>query len=177
MKFKTIVIAPPWPGPGACPAFKSKNAPDMVIPYTTQTGIQVAAMRIPEIAENESQLWIWATSRNIGDATLLAQLWGFQYRALFIWMKRLGMGRHVRHQCEFLLYCGRPGAKIVAPKECPVQVHTWPKPKRHSEKPAEAYAMIERLSEGPRIDIFARQKRPGFTPWGNQAPVEEAIKL
>jgi N6-adenosine-specific RNA methylase IME4 len=169
VKFKTIVIDPPWPGPVGCPAFKSHGAADMLIPYTTQTGVQVATMRIPKIAAPGSQLWIWATSRSLGDASLLMQLWGYSYRALFVWKKRLGMGRHVRHECEFLLWGGVAGALLVKPKDCPRQVHEWPKPKRHSEKPAEAYEFIRFLSEGPRIDIFARQRRPGFTPWGNES--------
>lgn len=168
-KYKTIVIDPPWPGPGVC--FRPHGTDESVIPYTTMTGIQVAALRIKEIAHPESQLWIWAPSRNLGDATLLIQLWGFDYRALFVWVKPLGMGRHCRHQCEFLLWGGRPGARLVEPRKCPPQIQEWPKPKRHSEKPPEAYELISELSDGPRIDIFARQARPGFTPWGNEAPV------
>jgi N6-adenosine-specific RNA methylase IME4 len=34
--------------------------------------------------------------------------------------------------------------------------------------------MIADLCPGPRIDIFARQHRPGFEPWGNEAPSEQA---
>ena len=172
-KYKTIVIDPPWPGPGSCPKMYQRFPSNGVIPYTTMTGIQVAALKIKELAEPDSQLWIWATSRNLGDATLLMQLWGFDYRALFVWVKTgggLGLGRHIRHQCEFLLWAARPGARLVDPRKCPRQIQEWPKPKRHSEKPAEAYALIAELSDGPRIDIFARQARPGFTPWGNEAP-------
>lgn len=171
MKYKTIVIDPPWPGPGACPRFGTHGEGQSVLPYTTMTGIQVAALRIKELSHPESQLWIWATSRNYGDSFLLMELWGFSYRGLFVWKKPLGMGRHVRHQCEFLLWGGRPGARLVESRKCPRQIQEWPRPKRHSEKPPEAYDMIRELSDGPRIDIFARQARPGFTPWGNEAPV------
>jgi N6-adenosine-specific RNA methylase IME4 len=31
--------------------------------------------------------------------------------------------------------------------------------------------MIAELCDGPRIDIFARQARPGFEAWGNEAPI------
>jgi N6-adenosine-specific RNA methylase IME4 len=173
-RYKTIVIDPPWPGPGAAPRFshsKKGRVPQSVIPYTTMTGVNIAALRIRDLAAPDSCLWIWATSRSIGDAMLLMELWGFTYRGLFIWMKPLGMGRHMRHQVEFLLWAGRPGARLVEPRKCPRQVHEWPRPKRHSEKPAEAYAMIADLCDGPRIDIFARQARPGFEAWGNEAPV------
>jgi N6-adenosine-specific RNA methylase IME4 len=173
-RYRTIVIDPPWPGPGEVPAFDARVSGPMklnLIPYSTMTGIQVAALNVPEIAADDGQLFIWATSRSVADAFLLAQLWAFKFRTLFIWEKPgLGLGRHARNQAEFLLWAGRRGAKLVEPKDCPHQIQRWPKPKRHSEKPAEAYELIRRLSDGPRLDIFARQRREGFEPWGNQVP-------
>ena len=173
-KYRTIVIDPPWPGPGATPAFDATVSGKMrlnLIPYSTMTGIQVAALKVPEIADDAAQIFIWATSRSVADAFLLAQLWSFKYRALFIWEKPgLGLGRHARTQADFLLWAGRCGARLVASKDCPNQIQRWPKPKRHSEKPSEAYDLIRRLSDGPRLDIFARQHREGFEPFGNQVP-------
>jgi N6-adenosine-specific RNA methylase IME4 len=174
-QFKTIVIDPPWTGPGGCQRFPhhGTNEPlkNVVLPYSSMTGVQISALRVRDLAHPAGQLWLWTTSRSVGDAFLLMQLWGFDYRALFTWVKPLGMGRHCRHQIEFLLWAARPGARLVEPRNCPRQIQTWPKPKRHSEKPPEAYDLIRELSDGPRIDIFARQARPGFTPWGNEAPM------
>jgi N6-adenosine-specific RNA methylase IME4 len=36
----------------------------------------------------------------------------------------------------------------------------------HSRKPDEAYERIERLAEGPYIELFARQQRPDWTLLG-----------
>lgn len=169
-RYKTIVIDPPWPGPGECPAFDGHRE-NRLIPYATMTGSQVAALRVPDLATPDSSLWIWATSRTVADAQLLMELWAFKFRALFVWLKPgLGMGRHCRHQCEFLLWSARRMAPLVDPRRCPRQVHQWPKPRRHSEKPTEAYDFIRGLSDAPRLDIFARQHRPGFAAWGNQLP-------
>lgn len=165
--YRTIVIDPPWTGPGAVPAF-NQDGP-YLMPYTTMTGVQVAALQIDDIATDDAQLWLWATTRSLGDAYLLLPAWSFKYRALFVWKKPLGLGRHVRHQCEFLLWGARKKAKLNDPKKTPKQLHEWPRPPRHSEKPAEAYEMIADLSDGPRLDIFARQTRPGFDAFGNQA--------
>jgi N6-adenosine-specific RNA methylase IME4 len=129
------------------------------------TGIQIASLRLPGAA-NGAQLFLWVPTRHAGDAFLLLQVWGFKYRGLFVWLKRLGLGRCIRHQVEFLLWGARPGAKLPPFAEVPVQVHEWKKPRRHSEKPAEAYALIASLSDAPRIDLFARQRRPGFEAWG-----------
>jgi N6-adenosine-specific RNA methylase IME4 len=165
--YKTIVIDPPWPGPDKARYVRGGGV--CVIPYQTMTGIQLAALRIQQMAAQGANLWLWATSRNCGDAFLLLQLWGFRYAGLHIWQKPPGLGCYMRHDAEFLLRGVTPGAPIRLPAPC--QTHHWPRPKRHSEKPAEAYAMIASLCPGPRIDIFARQARPGFTPWGNEAPM------
>jgi N6-adenosine-specific RNA methylase IME4 len=39
-------------------------------------------------------------------------------------------------------------------------------PREHSRKPDEAYEGIERLVEGPYIELFARQQRRGWTSLG-----------
>lgn len=172
--YRTIAIDPPWPGPGEVPAFNGGpgKAPGRIslIPYSTMTGLQIASLRIPDIATVDAQMFMWATSRGLGDAFPLLQSWGFRYRGLLIWQKPVGMGRHVRHDSEFVLWGARHGAPLVEPKNCPRQSHPWPRPKGHSRKPAEAYELFTALGEGPRIDIFARQARPGWERWGNEAP-------
>jgi hypothetical protein len=34
--------------------------------------------------------------------------------------------------------------------------------------PEKAYAVIERVSPGPRVEMFARTQRPGWAVWGNE---------
>ena len=166
-KYKTIVIDPPWPGPTEHRTCKGGGK--TLIPYQTMTGIQLASLRVGDIADDDAQLWLWATTRGIADAFSLMSLWGFGYAGMFIWKKQPNLGPWIRHDSEFLLRGVRRMAKIQLP--APQQTHEWPRPKRHSEKPAEAYAMIAEKSPGPRIDIFARQSRPGFEAWGNEAPL------
>ena len=166
-RYKTIVIDPPWPGPSEARSLKGGR--NVVIPYQTMTGIQIAALRIPDLAAEGASLWMWVPSRQMADAGLLIELWGFRYAGLHIWQKPPGLGLWMRHDAEFLLRGVLPGAAVKLP--APVQTHHWKRPRRHSEKPAEAYAMIAELCDGPRIDIFARQARPGFEAWGNEAPI------
>jgi len=48
--------------------------------------------------------------------------------------------------------------------------------KRHSEKPPEIRDRIVTLvGDIPRIELFAREKTPGWDVWGNE--VESDIKL
>lgn len=47
---------------------------------------------------------------------------------------------------------------------------------RHSEKPEEAAIRLERLfGDVPRVELFARKRRPGWEAWGNE--VEGSIQL
>jgi N6-adenosine-specific RNA methylase IME4 len=40
--------------------------------------------------------------------------------------------------------------------------------RKHSQKPDEVYEQIERMFEGPYIELFARQRRDGWEAWGNE---------
>jgi N6-adenosine-specific RNA methylase IME4 len=40
----------------------------------------------------------------------------------------------------------------------------------HSAKPEKMRQMIERVSAGPYLELFARRPAPGWDLWGNQAP-------
>lgn len=41
-------------------------------------------------------------------------------------------------------------------------------PTAHSVKPGSFYNMIRHWFAGPRLDVFARQVRPGFDGWGDE---------
>ena len=42
--------------------------------------------------------------------------------------------------------------------------------REHSEKPELFQDLIERMSPGPRLELFARRQRLGWTVWGNEVP-------
>ena len=46
----------------------------------------------------------------------------------------------------------------------------------HSHKPEEQYAIIERCSPGPYLELFARRKRPGWHSWGNEVECDVRIE-
>ncbi len=45
----------------------------------------------------------------------------------------------------------------------------------HSVKPEEQYAIIERCSPGPYLELFARRRRPGWSVWGNEVDCDVAL--
>jgi N6-adenosine-specific RNA methylase IME4 len=40
--------------------------------------------------------------------------------------------------------------------------------REHSRKPDEFYARVEAFCDGPRLDLFGRQSRPGWTVYGDE---------
>ena len=40
--------------------------------------------------------------------------------------------------------------------------------REHSRKPDEFYARVQHYCAGPYVELFARQRRPGWSCWGNQ---------
>ena len=47
----------------------------------------------------------------------------------------------------------------------------------HSKKPFKMYEMIEKVSYAPFFELFAREKRDGWTVWGNEVSSEFQKKL
>jgi N6-adenosine-specific RNA methylase IME4 len=45
----------------------------------------------------------------------------------------------------------------------------------HSHKPEEQYAVIERVSPGPYLELFARRRQAGWDSWGNE--IESDIEI
>src|SRR3989304_4391963 len=93
-------------------------------------GRAVAALPTPEIAARDANLFLWAIARSIADAFLLVQLWGFSYRGLLVWRKPLGLGLAMRHECEFLLWGARSGARRPATGKAIRQIPHGPPPGR-----------------------------------------------
>ena len=80
------------------------------------------------------------------------------------------MGFFVRNRHELLLIGTRGDIPHPAPSARPDSVIEAPRG-QHSEKPVEAYELIERMyPELPKIELFARAAREGWAAWGNQAP-------
>ena len=75
------------------------------------------------------------------------------------------MGHTTRQNAEYVVL-GRRGK----PRRLCKDVHQLIiQPRReHSRKPDEFYARVERYCTGPYLELFARQRRPGWTAWGNE---------
>jgi N6-adenosine-specific RNA methylase IME4 len=138
--------------------------------YPTMDVEQICSLPVLEHATDDAILFLWATSPLLQDALAVMNAWDFDYRSSIVWVKpRTGMGHWVRVNHEFLLVGVRGKMPAPPPKARPSSIITAPVGP-HSAKPEESYRRIEEMYPRlPRLELFARRPRKGWTVWGNQA--------
>jgi N6-adenosine-specific RNA methylase IME4 len=135
---------------------------------------EIRALPVPAIVAPDSALALWVTGPHLLHGAALLQAWGYGFSTvLFAWMKTngdgslwAGTGYATRANAEYVLYGRRGKGLPVVARDVPMALLA---PRReHSRKPAEVLARLERLF-GPsvrRLELFARERRPGWEPWG-----------
>lgn len=157
-RYRTILADPPWP--------VNRTVRGAVEAYESMTWSEIAGLHVARLAEADSHLWMWATNSQLHAQIGVLEAWGFRYRAALTWIKpRFTLGQYLRHQTEHLLF-GTRG-------QLPIQFRsqgTWfyAPLQDHSHKPEEQYAIIERCSPGPYVELFARRPQPGWAVIGNE---------
>lgn len=147
--------------------------------YDTMTDDEILALDVKSLLKKTSVVFLWATGPRLDFAIRTLAAWGLHYRgAPFVWVKTSKAGipfgaRGVRPSIvkpttEFVLAGSltKSGRPMKLFDESVPQVVMAPLG-RHSEKPDEVQARIERLyPEASRIELFARRERPGWVSWG-----------
>lgn len=137
--------------------------------YPTMSLDELKDVPIPDIAADDSIIFMWATSPKLAEAMELIDFYGFQYKTSAVWEKdKIGMGYYFRIQHELLLV-GTRGKFPAPPPDTRVSSIIRADRKRHSEKPVQVYEIIDRMYKNlPKIEIFSRCKRRGWVSWGNE---------
>jgi N6-adenosine-specific RNA methylase IME4 len=149
----------------------------------------IAALPVRQAAARDAHLFLWTTGPCLPLAFAVIQGWGFRYSGLgFTWIKtkrllptsvdprafekclRVGLGMTTRKNAEFCLLARRGNARRLARDVREVIIAPGC---GHSRKPDEAYDRIERYCAGPRLELFARRRRPGWAAWGDELPALE----
>jgi N6-adenosine-specific RNA methylase IME4 len=157
-KYPIILADPPWRYEH--PTFGSSR--DIEEHYPTLTLEEISALPVARLAAKSALLFLWVPPPNLEEAFHVIRAWGFEYRTGIVWVKQsIGMGNYVRQRCEQLLIARRGELPTPAPARRPDSVIEAPR-REHSQKPDEAYELIERMYPGLPIELFARQTRPGM---------------
>lgn len=145
---------------------KEPNLPSSLA-YPTMSLANICSLPIANLADDDCHLWLWTTNQHLPDGFQVMQAWGFKYLAPIHWIKPSGVGNWFVHRTQTLLFGYKQRCRFPLARYKPNILQTGD-PKRHSEKPDEAYQLIESISLAPRLELFARAKRDGWQVWGNE---------
>ena len=176
--YGAILTDPPWP-------FRRRDG--LSIPQRAKGGLHydpmaiedISAIDVRSLAAEHCALFCWITWPRLKEALTVIEAWGFRYKTCaFCWVKakvnplfpedykdQMGLGYWTRSNSEVCLLATRGNPKRQ--KRDVRQVILEPR-REHSRKPDTTYERIERLVDGPYLEMFARQRRPGWDAWGNE---------
>jgi N6-adenosine-specific RNA methylase IME4 len=140
----------------------------------------IEALPVGELASGDCALFLWVTDPFLEAGLRVMAKWGFRYASVaFHWAKttkhgkwHMGTGYGTRANVETCLL-GMMG-DMRLPKDRGVRRLVVDKVREHSRKPDRIAADIERLYDGPYVELFARTKRPGWDSWGLEVEKFEA---
>lgn len=160
-RYSVIMADPPWD-------VQQKGGYGAGRHYKLMTLDRIKAMPVADLAAKNAHLWLWVTNATLRDGYDVMESWGFTPRSPLTWIKpRITLGVYLRNATEHLIL-GTRGRAPVKFKSQP----TWmfAPLQEHSHKPEEQYAVIDRVSgtDGPRLELFARRRQPGWDVWGNE---------
>lgn len=182
--YRVVYADPPWNFHTWSHRGAGKGA---VQHYDCMTLNQICELPVADVVAPDAALFMWVVQPMLPEALRVLGAWGFEFRTVaFAWVKmksswndsklfydpgdvspRLGLGYHTRsgfEQC-WLAIRGK-GYKRQA-QGVPQVLHSALR--EHSRKPDEVAQRIEALvGDVPRLELFARAKRPGWQVWGNQ---------
>lgn len=190
--YGVVCADPPWHF-RARTALQTKNwtsRRDAEKHYRTMSAEEIKALPVRELAAKEGcHLFVWTTGPCMPQAIETIAARGFRYSGVtFTWAKlkkrfnpsqlrilptadgdfHVGLGMTTRKNTEFCLLGRRGNCKRVARD---VRELILAPVREHSRKPDEYRERVERyVGPGIRIaELFARESRPGWATWGNEA--------
>ena len=164
MKYSVIYADPPWD----IKKIQRISRPKQIdMDYPTMSLEEIRVLPVRELADENSSLFLWTIQSYLPYSFGILESWGFKYNRTITWDKRNGMCLNGFHnRTEFLLF-GYRGFLEGFPERQPFPTVVSASSPRHSEKPEIFRTLIEPFGE-PRIELFARNKYPGWDVWGNE---------
>ena len=192
-RYRTIVADPPWEyrdgtGVQLDVGFGNTRRPLSGPPISTQPPYpmlsveEIKALPVSALAEGDAHLYLWTTNRYLRQVWDVAEAWGFSVSCILTWCKKapgfLGGGTFPSN-VEFCAFCRR--GSLAAKSRADSRWFELPRRKgppvkagqkrnsMHSAKPEAFLDIVESVSPGPYLELFARRNRLGWDTWGNEA--------
>lgn len=179
--YMTVLADPPWAQTMTGRRSRAKGGAAPALPYGTMTLDDIKALPVGELAGEGAHLWLWTTNEYLRAGFDVMEAWGFKYLAPVHWLKPSGIGNWFVHRTQTMLFGYKERCRFPQARYAPNVIETGD-PLEHSAKPDATYAYIERISPGPRLEVFARPwtpmfpKREGWDVWGNEVECDVDLK-
>ena len=163
-RFGVIYADPPWPYQNQ--STRSATSGVYKSGEWRMTLDDLCNLPIAQLTVEKAHLHLWTTNAFLFETKRIIEAWGFEYKSLFVWAKpQLGIGNYWRLSHELLLLGVKGGQRFLDMSQ-----RSWQElPRgRHSQKPEEVADIIEKVSPGPYLELFARRPRKNWTVWGNE---------
>jgi N6-adenosine-specific RNA methylase IME4 len=176
--YRAVIADPPWRFASNSAAKPGRNA---MRHYDCMSLDDIAALPVKDVVADDAVLWLWITGPflAIGAHRPIMRAWGFEPSGMgFVWIKlnpsvsehafteddlAMGGGFTTRKNAEFVVI-GKRGKSVR--KDAGVHEIIIEKRREHSRKPEKFYQRVQQYSDGPYLELFARQSRPGSDAWG-----------
>ena len=186
-KYRVAYADPPWTFHNRSEKGTGRNP---VAHYDCLDFPALAALPVADLAAGDCVLFLWAVDPLLHRALDLIRAWGFTYKTVgFYWVKR-NPGRNNASLDDASFFTGLGYWTRANPEQCLLATRGKPRrrardvkrlvvePRReHSRKPDVIRERIERLVEGPYLELFARETRPGWDAWGAEAGLFDAGRV
>ena len=142
----------------------------------------ICDLPVADWAARDSILLLWITDPLLPKGLELIEAWGFTYKTVGFYWAKLNKAASPHAYSDRDFFTGMGFWTRANPEQCLLATRGRPKriakdvrrlvvaPRReHSRKPDEGYENIERLANGPYLELFARNNRENWDGWGDQA--------
>jgi N6-adenosine-specific RNA methylase IME4 len=181
--FSVIFADPPWPERGGG---KIKRGADKHYALLEPADILRVMLQAPVWRPaDDAHLYLACTMSSLPDAVAMMPWLGFRYVSNLAWVKGepgctdVGIGQYFRGEHEQVLFGVRGSGFAVRTADRGVRSVVFARTPRedgkrvHSRKPDTLFERIERRSSGPKLEMFGRRPREGWTVWGNDEALKE----
>lgn len=195
-RYRTIVADPPWDHSDGTGATLTVGLSQRPHPHPHPTGpsyptlpvTEIAALPVRDFCEDDAHLYLWTTNRYLRDVWGVAEAWGFRSVCVLTWCKPapgIQIGGAWKSNTEFCLFAKRGNLPAIG--QAPGRWFEWPRrrgaPTReggrriggHSAKPEAFLDLVEQVSPGPYLELFARRNRLGWDTWGDESLVHTEV--
>ena len=174
--FRIVVADPAWLFCDRLPG-RSRGAEKQ---YRCMSTGNIMRFPLPPIADS-ALLLLWRVAAMPQEAIDVVRAWAFVPKAEIVWEKLtkrgkpwFGMGRYVRASHETCIVATRGRFKVSSRSVRSRFAAMVPTDEHgryiHSAKPEAFFELIDDLvgDQGPRLELFARKRRDGWTQIGDQ---------